>query len=273
MGNNKIKLVVTDLDGTLLTSEDKISDINKKMLLKLREQGIASVIATGRPLSECMTYVDEIQAYPYIVSMNGAMTLNLDRGKILHQEFMLQKEARSIVKVLDGLSVFYEMYTPYGLMTPLQMKKRLVGSGLHRSYIESFGSQILYLNNIQMFTNRVHKFFVATTDNDIKPQIEEALADQNVLVLSSLGAFVEIIPKTCDKIMGVVAVCNDMGISLDEVMAIGDSQNDMALLKRAGIGIAMNNAPDAVKKCATHITATNDEDGVAKALNNILNIK
>lgn len=272
MCKGEIKLLVCDLDETLLNSSHQISNNTMMKLEKVQEIGIPIAIATGRPLSECLLYIDEIQAYPYIISMNGAMTINLSSGEIVHQDFISQKDVQSVLEVLEELSVFYEMYTPYGLMTILPVKSRIKSSGLHPFYIESFGNQILYLQNIQMYSHRVHKFFVATTDETIKPRIEEALVNKDVLVVSSLGAFVEIIPKTCDKTVGVAAVCKDMGISLAEVMAIGDSQNDMTLLKRAGIGIAMENAPSTVKKNADYITTSNDKDGVAKALLDLLKL-
>ena len=267
---NKINLLMCDIDGTLQTSDYRITDATIAAFKKVNEKGIKVVLATGRTFSEAAESVDAIGAFPYLIGVNGAMTMNLETGEILNEAYLPERDVVKIIDLLRELRVFYEMYTAYGTMAEPWAKTYFGTTGIHHNYFENCLSKMFYLNDIKVFAKRTHKFFIATQDADMKEKLEKLCKDMDVLVISSLDAHIEIVPKDCSKFTGAKIVCEKMGVSFDEVMAIGDAENDMDILKAAGIGVAMENAPDFVKQCADYVTLSNDENGAADAINRLL---
>lgn len=268
-----IRLLVVDLDGTLLTNNDRILPSSVKALEKIHERGITVAVATGRPYKEAKIFIDKIKAFPYFIGMNSALTCNLLTGAIYRQEFLSKYDVKRIADVLDESGVFYEAYTPEDILAPEKIRNKISRSGLSEKYIMDYGEQITFTENLTESAKQVFKFLAATMDYRTSGYLKAYFKDDPVVdAISSLGAFVEILPHGCDKVLGVEAVCRDMQISMENVMAIGDSENDLELIRKSGIGVAMGNASLELKEESDWIVASNNENGIEEAADLLLKL-
>lgn len=267
----RTKLIVIDLDGTLLNANDEINEQDRKILLRVQERGISVAIATGRTYAGAKQYIEAVRAYPYFLGMNGCKTVNLKTNQVLHEEFIGKEITEIVIKCLENVPVFFEVYTDDGIYALKDRKDFMYASGLHHSYIEKMINEIKFVDDIKIYNNKIYKFFVPMESEEMGGRIESGLRScECVTVVKSLGNFIEIIPRGCDKSVGLKIVCEQMGIDLNEVFAIGDSANDKEMLTCSGIGVAMGNAKEEVKGIADYITLGNDEGGIAYAIGNFL---
>lgn len=267
----KIKMLITDLDGTLLNGQDQISSCDRNALLRVQDAGVKVVIATGRPLEEALWCVNEVNAYPYFIGMNGCQTVNLVTGEIYHQAILNRDAATRIIGVLGRLPVFFEMYGSAGVESLACKQEWIYKSGLHNHFIQNVQGHILFQDQLTAEGKTVYKFFVPTES----PRLSELLIRElspipGISIITSLGSFVEVIPDSCNKAVGLKAICRAAGISSKEVMAAGDSQNDMEMLALSGIGAAVGNAKTEVKAAADLQLPDHDHGGIAAAVDYIL---
>ena len=262
-----IKLIAIDMDGTLLLPDHTISPAVKNAIASARERGINVVLTTGRPYAGVHTYLKELhmdKPGDYCITYNGAL----------------------VQKAGDGSTV---AQTPLNYDDYLFLEKlsREVGSHFH-----ALDRNTLYTANRDISAYTVHESFVATIplvfcepenmDPDTaflkvmmidEPEIlDKAIARipdavrEKYTVLKSAPYFLEILNKRVTKGTGVHALAETLNIKPEEVMAIGDQENDIAMLEYAGVGVAMDNAIPSVKEVADFVTKSNLEDGVAYAI-------
>lgn len=277
-----MKMIVTDLDGTLLNGEDHISACDRDALRRAQAAGIQTVIATGRPLKEARWCVDEVNAYPYFVGMNGCQTINLQTGAVYHEALLSYAATLQIVKVLEQFPVFFEAYTKNGIESLTSKKKWISQSGLHEHFISNAIQHITFVEQLSLFNeppqrfgqssiDLVYKFFIPTDSAHMSALLVASLSGiEEVSVTTSLGNFVEVIPAGCNKAAGIAAICKEEGISPQEIMAVGDSQNDMEMLAFCGISAAVGNAKPEVKAAVDMVLPDHNHGGVAGAVDYIL---
>ncbi len=267
----KIKMLITDLDGTLINGQDQISSCDRDALLRVQDAGIKVVIATGRPLSEAFWCVNEVNAFPYFIGMNGCQTVNLLTGEIYHEASLDKEAAVRVIEVLGRLPVFFEMYGSAGVESLACKREWIYQSGLHSHFIQNVLDHILFQDQLSVTGKTVYKFFIPTDSPQMSELLIRELSDiPGLSIITSLGSFVEVIPDSCNKAVGVEAVCRIAGILPDEVLAVGDSQNDMEMLALCGIGAAVGNAKGEVKTVADLLLPDHDHGGVAAAADYIL---
>ncbi|WJE15608.1 Cof-type HAD-IIB family hydrolase [Halobacillus sp. ACCC02827] len=241
-----IKLIALDLDGTLVSHEGTVSEANEKAVKEAKEQGIHVVLSTGRSLSRCRDIAESLGRSSYIVTING--------GEIYDHEFELVEQNKLHHTHVERL---WELKKEHGL------------------YFWSTTVQGLY-NSQDPFENEVHqydwlKFGFDIEDDEVREVILEELNNNEELeVTNSSPTNIEINPVGVNKAAALKKVCKWLDLDMSQVMAVGDSLNDMAMIKEAGLGVAMGNAQEDVKKAAAFTTATNAEDGVARAIEKVL---
>lgn len=266
-----MKLLVTDLDGTLLNGGDQISSCDREALWRARSAGITVAVATGRPLKEARWCIDEVNAYPYFVGMNGCQTVNLTTGQIYHQDQIPHPAATAVIEAVSRLPVFFEVYTESGIEALIEKRDWIYVSGLHEHYIKNAINDITFTDHIAERNETVFKFFIPTNSVKTARMLQAALKDiTGIQIISSLGNFVEVIPTGCNKAVGLAALCAAEGISAEDIMAVGDSQNDIEMLNFCGIGAAVGNAKDEVKAVADIILPDHNHGGISAAVEYIL---
>lgn len=241
-----IKLIALDLDGTLVSHEGDVSEANAEAVKQAKEAGVHVVLSTGRSLSRCRDIAEDLGRSSYIVTING--------GEIYDHDFNLVDQNRLAHKQVRRL---WELKEEHGL------------------HFWSSTVQGLF-NTPSPFENEVEdydwlKFGFDIEDDDVREVIlQELNANEHLEITNSSPTNIEINPAGVNKAAALKKVCEWLDLSMEHVMAVGDSMNDIAMIREAGLGVAMGNAQDIVKEEANFVTGSNKEDGVAQAIHKVL---
>ena len=253
----KYKLIVLDLDGTLTNSKKEISSRNRETLIRIQEQGIRLVLASGRPTYGIVPLANELRMNEF-----GGFILSYNGGEIINWE---TKE------------MMYENVLPNEVVPVLYECARTN----HLSILTYDGAEIVTENSQDPYVQKeafLNKMAIRETNDfltDITLPVESELCIRlqgKINVFRSEPYFLELVPQGIDKALSLSVLLENIGMTREEVIAIGDGYNDLSMIKFAGMGIAMGNAQEPVKKAADYITLTNDEDGVAEAIERIFNV-
>lgn len=268
---HKIKMIGLDMDGTLLTTEKKLTAYTRQVLEKAMAQGIEVVLSTGRSLTGIPKEILELPGMKYAVTINGARIMDLKNQKILY-ESMLSRE--TALKLLDIISEYDAIQEAFIDSVCYSSKDKLEHVGdfflnpgaveyvlKSRTPVEDVKAIVLQK---EMPVDKVNGIFKSAKDK--KSSYERLSKVPGVVIVSSFRNNWEINAEGTDKGNALLRLGNFLGIRREEIMACGDSMNDLAMLKAVGLGVAMANADPEVKKAADYITASNNEDGVAKAI-------
>ena len=269
------------MDGTLLSSNNEISAANRKAIYNVKKAGHVVMICSGRPHNSLIVTLEEEGFSDLPISgSNGAVTL-ID-GKIIHTAAMNHNSAKKLYEWLDDREYPFKVYTNHGIFGPKEFFARaeyeLANNSVdkhHFSDIEAMEEyarkfKVTYTKGFKDFSPKtdIFKFFMMTPNMKKKAAIQEfASSISGLTITSSYEDNVEISDANGNKGTGLTAVAKHFNISMEDTIAIGDNYNDSGMFEAAGLAIAMENAEDGLKKIADVITLTNDESGVAHALN------
>ncbi|MCC5803404.1 Cof-type HAD-IIB family hydrolase [Rossellomorea vietnamensis] len=283
-----ITFIATDMDGTLLNENQEISEANKQAILDAQEQGIEVVVATGRSYEEARYVIEEAGISCDIVCANGAEVRN-KQGEIIYQAGIESARAREIAAVLNETGIYFEIYTDEGTYTEnYEMGVELIvnifttaNPGVseeqvrqaarerfekgHIKLVEDYG--VLFSDDSQL----VYKFLVFSFDEKQLQEANEKLSALTGIAISSSGKEnIEVNSLEAQKGVALEKLLKDKGLSAENAMAMGDNLNDLSMMKVVGRPVAMGNALDQIKDFCPYITATNKEDGVAKAIQEVI---
>lgn len=258
-----IKLIALDLDGTLLNSQHQITDRARRAINMAQALGIRVMLATGKTFYSARQLVSELKLTTPSVFGQGTLIYNPD-GTIRRQITLPPDVLRRIIPFAESRGACVSAYSGETILVR-QPDPRADLTRYHEPAPTVVGSLINAMN-----TYPINKLIIAANDprqtKALMWQAQQMLGASAVLTVSAVGNQFEVLPREVSKGRGVAAVARDLGIDLSHVMAIGDAENDLEMLELVGMGIAMGNAPDNVKAVARYVTTTNDEDGVAEAL-------
>ncbi|OIK15664.1 phosphoglycolate phosphatase, TA0175-type [Bacillus sp. MUM 116] len=238
--SNDIKLIALDMDGTLLNDKGEVSEGNRLAIKEAQEKGIFVVLSTGRSLRTCKEHADSLELTSFLVTVNGSEIWD-DKRELVE---------RNLVNS-DLIQWMWELSK--------QHKTKFWAISTTKNWFNDMPEDILGFEWL--------KFGFDIDDDEIRETIMKELKAKGEFELSnSTLKNIEVNPIGINKAKGLKVVCERLGIAMETVMACGDSLNDLAMIQEAGLGIAMGNAQETVKETADWITATNNEDGVAKAI-------
>jgi Cof subfamily protein (haloacid dehalogenase superfamily) len=248
--NNKIQMIVTDLDRSLLHTDKSISKYTKKILEKCKNMNISIVFATARPVRSTKIYMEEINPNA-VIYHNGAI-ITAEQTILKYYGILPQKARKLLVKIEREypevtLSVETDdtLYTNFDLDTNLGYKK---------------------INFADLPETAVEKIIIGNMPIEkIKKEIDKYITNDLYLEIND-SRFGFIMNKKASKWNGIKELSEYYKISVDKIVAFGDDLNDLEMIKRCGIGITMENGLDEVKKEADYICENNDKDGIAKWL-------
>ena len=232
----KYKLIVLDLDGTLTNSKKVITPRTREILIRVQEQGVRLVLASGRPTYGIVPLANELRMNEFggfILSYNGGEIINWETQEMIYENVLPN----------DVVPVLYECARSHQL-----------------SILTYDGAEIVTENSQDPYVQKeafLNKMAVRET-NDFLTDITLPVA--KCLIVG------ELVPQVIDKALSLAVLLKEIGVERKEMIAIGDGYNDLSMIKFAGLGIAMGNAQEPVKKAADYITLSNEEDGVAEAL-------
>ena len=287
------KLVAIDLDGTLLNSYGEVSEKNKEAIQKAKNKGAEIVIASGRPISSARSYAYEVGADNYIICGNGSVLYDMKKNEILYENYLNKEKVLEIIELCEKNSIYYNIYTESSVIAKslnynvafynYENTKKSSDKKTEINIVEDVYDYVKKLN-----TNKFLKMTICDESKIVFSSILRKLKNiSNIDVLEvshmsqkkikagtkeiSVGYYyTEVSSKNVDKWYAIEEIMKLENIEQEEVMSFGDNNNDILMIKNAGLGIAMGHSNEQVKKVANFITKTNDEDGVAKALENIV---
>ena len=262
-----IRLVAIDLDGTLLSPDKTISPANKQALLDAEAAGVNVVICTGRPLSGVRPIFEEIafkSNHSYSVINNGCTTVKSSDWSVISYDALSEEDLVYLDQLTQEIHPQLSLFdlNRYIILNQEPSEIAIMDSGIVSTVPVPLGlEEVLEAQPIfqGMFIDQKEQI------DAFQDAYEDALA-QRFHTIRSQPILFEILPKGVNKATGLKALADHLGIPREEVMAIGDENNDIEMIEYAGLGVAMGNAPDPIKALADVTTTSNEEDGVATAI-------
>lgn len=264
-------LIVVDLDGTLLTDDKTISSLTKETLIKAKQAGHQVMIATGRPYRASQIYYEELSLTTPIVNFNGAFIHHPNNP--MWQTIHTPVDLRVVHDVVESV----HKYEYDNLIAEV-----LDDVYLHRDdegMLQMFrmGSPNILTGDLKNILLQDPTSLLIQADDVNTPIIRQHLHDVHAELIEHRrwGApfpIIEIVRKGLSKAVGIDHIAKEMGIPRDRIIAFGDEDNDLEMIDYAGIGVAMSNGIDDLKNIANEITLSNNEDGIAKFLQDRLKL-
>ena len=267
----KYKLLVLDVDGTLLNDEREISKRTLAALLKVQQMGVRIVLASGRPTYGLMPLAKTLELGNYggfVLSYNGCQIIKAQNGEILFERRInpemlpyLEKKARK-----NGFAIF--TYHDDTLITDSPdneyIKNEALLNNLKIIKEDKFSTAIDFAPCKCMLVSDKEKALIG-----LEQHWEKRLAG-TLDAFRSEPYFLEVVPCGVNKANTLGALLEHLGVTREEVIAVGDGVCDVTMLQLAGMGVAMGHSQDSVKVCADYVTASNEEDGVALAVEKLI---
>ncbi|MEG0662157.1 MAG: HAD family hydrolase [Anaerovoracaceae bacterium] len=268
-----VKLIALDLDGTTLNSKGRLSPGNKAALQQAIAAGVNVVIATGRCFTALPEDILEVEGINYVITSNGALLSELHSGKSLYHNCIDEQAVLAAEKILSGykdlmIEVFVqgEAFIEKEQFDAIKAGRQ---TNRHRQYVlttrKPMPDLMGFLRNHAKEIENINIFF--ETQEEKQEMHPVLLSIEHATVTTSLDNNWEIGGETTSKASALHELCRLLDVKKEEVMACGDSPNDGEMLKEAGIPVAVGNAKEVIKELAVFISGTNDEDGVATAIN------
>lgn len=267
-----IKIIALDLDGTLLDSEKRLSEENRRALEQAADKGIEIVPTTGRIYAIIPEVVRQLPFINYAITVNGAELYDVRNDRVLAKNELPWEKAVEIMKYLDGFDVVYDCYqNGGGYMTKAHLDK--VVDYLTSDYFkEIYAKSRTPVPELKAYLRErgegVQKVQFCTKDQALRAFLLQDLQERfdGVAVSAALAFNGEINDEKGHKGGALTKLCKHLGCTMENVMTIGDGANDITMLQMAGVSVAMENAAPEVKAAAKYVTASCDESGVAQAI-------
>lgn len=259
-----IKLIAVDVDGTLLDSNHELSPRGEAALRKAIAQGVEVVLATGKTRNSTVQLIEKLGLNAHGIYLQGVTIYDAD-GKIQWQQTLDPAVARQIITFAEDRG--FSMIAYNGTRMLMRSSNEKIYDGMvkyHEPLPETVGSLQNIINDLP-----IHKLIALGEPAAIKAlrwQLNQQVGGRARLVQAGVPEMVEILPPNASKGTALRQLLKILRLSADSVLAIGDAENDIEMIQLARIGVAMGNAPQFVKDAADDVTASNDEDGFAQAL-------
>ena len=285
-----IRLIAIDMDGTLLNPDHVVSERNKQAILAAQAKGIEVMIATGRGYYEALKPLEDVGLNPAFICLNGA-EVKTNEGETVSGIYLSEDDIPEIRAILEKHIIDYQIFIENHVYTldpeeHVEIFVQLAGDTGQTPDIEEIRSAINlsveegYIQQVDSFDtllenkkSRVYKIFGAAQNREALDIARAALEKIPSIAVSSSGAGnIEVTHVNAQKGIALEAYAKIREIPMENVMAIGDNYNDLSMLKRAGRSVAMGSAPAEIKAVCTHETESNANDGVALAIEALLNI-
>jgi Cof subfamily protein (haloacid dehalogenase superfamily) len=262
----RIALVVSDVDGTLLTKDKTLTDGARSAVRRLHDAGIGFTITSSRPTIGMRFLIEPLAITLPVGAFNGSSIVDPQLNPI-EQHLIPTSAAERSLDVLNQFGVDIWLFTNERWLTRngdgeyVPHEKRAIRAGP------------TVVGDFSPFLRAACKIVGSSADPSLLQRCEAAMQQAlgaRATAVRSQSYYLDVTPPGCDKGTFVQAMARRQGISTDAVATIGDMQNDLAMFRESGISIAMGNATDDVKKAATHVTASNEDEGFAGAVDMIL---
>lgn len=257
-----IRLVALDLDDTLLSKSLTVSPRTRKAISRAMAKGVTVTVATGRMYRSALPYAQQLKLNVPLITYNGGLIRACQSGETIYHQPIDQGIAHQVLALFKEKGWYIQSYVDDVLY--------IADRNERAKYYETISGidAVALGDDFYTMTGTPTKMLVLAKDNQM-PEIAETLRGMygdRLYLCQSKPTYLEITHPKVNKGQALDFLANRMGITSDQVMAVGDSYNDLDMIKYAGLGVAMANAADGVKAAAHAITGHHDADGVAEAI-------
>ncbi|MFT8916731.1 MAG: Cof-type HAD-IIB family hydrolase [Oenococcus sp.] len=264
-----IKLVALDLDNTLLNGQSRISPRNERVLKQLHANGMKVVLTTGRPIKGILPFIKQLELTDdedYSINFNGGLVERNSDRKVIFSRYITKDDIRPINQLAQ------EMRFPLDGIT---IDRAFSVIDIRKSGYQSFIGDLMPFTDVTFAALPEKKFFkfVSQTDAAQVQAIQNATqSNLDLTIVKSRPNLLEFLPNGVNKSLGLGKLLDHFGWTFENVMSFGDEENDLPMIKAAGVGVAMENAIPSVKAVSNATTKNNLEDGVAVFLEHYFNL-
>lgn len=265
------KLIAIDLDGTLLREDGTISERNRQAIIRVMEEGHLVVPTTGRGYRNSRYVLKNLPVMPYYINANGTTVTQGNPEKVLFSCAMPYETGCAIYRTVMEYSLFVEIYHGLDAYDTYESCENMRKSGTSGYYLEQLSRTNIHMESLDDFVIKekhlISKFnIVCMTVEDKKELMERLARIPDVYPISTSAYSIEIADAKWSKRDGLEWLCREIGYTREQVIALGDSDNDYEGICWAGTGVAMANGNERIRKAADYVVGSNDEDGVAQAV-------
>ncbi|MBR5931348.1 MAG: Cof-type HAD-IIB family hydrolase [Lachnospiraceae bacterium] len=270
-----VKLLALDLDGTVLTDEKHITKRMDRSIRDALDAGLEVVLVTGRPLSGIPDELLAITQIRYAISSNGAVTTDRLSGQRLRGAYLDDQAAKEIARIPMERNLIHSVFIgDIGYCEQCYFKDQwnLYMGTKHEPYIRKSRKGTDSIDDlIDQSDVGVENIWFMTHSREERDELDRMIHNRwEVQTVLTAITDVEIGSTKADKGLALDDLSGKLEISREHILAIGDNENDLGMLRAAGITVAMGNATESVKQIADIITDSNEEDGAAKVIEKIL---
>ncbi|WP_410514110.1 Cof-type HAD-IIB family hydrolase [Paenibacillus sp. BR2-3] len=237
----KYRLLALDMDGTLLNDEQLITPETVKWIHKAVDAGVHVCLSTGRAFKSALPYAEQLGLRTPMVTVNGS-----EVWRAPHELYRRSLMDPKLIQQMYAMALEYDIWFWAYSLNEVHKKDNWDGDVENREWL---------------------KFGYQTEDDEIRHKVLMRLQDMGGLEITNSSPHnLEINPLGVNKATGIKAVCRLLGIDMSQVVAVGDSLNDLAVIQKAGLGVAMGNAQKTVKQEADVVVSSNNNDGIAEVI-------
>jgi len=268
------KWCICDMDGTLLNSKDIISEENEAALKKLQQIGLEVIIASGRVDLLMKSFIKQLGLQGHIICCNGGLIKNIETGEILYSKVMNKDAVKEIIGYSQKNNINFLIYTNDVVYSNQNNPKADKYEKLNKSLSKDLQIPIKYIDDIiikNIDNIDIFKILLVCDNHEIVKISEKHFSKfDNLTAVSSVKGLLDIMASNTSKGHGLKILSEKLDVDLNKVIAFGDNYNDVEMFQCVGMPIAMGNAEEDVKLQAKYVTKSNDEAGVAHAINNYI---
>ncbi|NCB42568.1 MAG: HAD family hydrolase [Clostridia bacterium] len=274
----KIKILAFDMDGTLLDEQGSLSSVNEACIQRAMDKGYHIVIATGRGYSAFPEDVLNIKGIRYMISSNGAHIVNQHTRETIYSNLLTRDAVEAAMPWISDPELMREVFFHHKVYADKHCMDDLSRYGVlsekSQKYVWATRKPVEdAVELIREYADQLENINLLFPNQEKRLRYWEELRNvKGLTVVSSMPYNIELGGATTSKATALKALAGMLGLSHDNIMSFGDSSNDAEMLSASQIGIAMGNAVDELKEIADCVTETNEKDGVALALSQLLSI-
>lgn len=267
-----VKLIALDMDGTILNSSGFMSDSTINAINKAYDNNIIVSLATGRTFSEIGVITENLKnSINYAICSNGALVYDLNNSKPIYKNLLSTESVKKIYDILKPFDVLMDAYIDGKAYSKNYTKEKLKFFGIPEKYIDLIFRNRQPVNDLKTFileTNKsIEKFNIRLSNPEETRKVWNLLSSLPEIAVTTSGFDgIEVNNKSANKADGLKNLMQYLKIDQANTMAIGDSINDKEMLSFVNVSVAMGNAHPDIKNICKFITSSNDDDGVAKAI-------
>lgn len=256
------KLVVCGFDGTLLDDDQAISISTVLTIDEVRRKNCKFIVATGRPINFVTDYIKDVNFLDYIIALNGSYIYDVLRDKLIFDQEIKINKIKTILNTIKNKGTKTYLSTDHS------------NCFLNTDNEETDEIVIRDINDF-LKNNKVYKIEIHTKTNKLRKEILKELKELNLNITISTQEyekkdyFLEITAENTSKYTALMKIAKKEKVEKEEILAFGDNQNDLEIIKKVGYGISMENAVKEIQKVSKETTTSNNQKGVEKSLQTI----